>query len=163
MTAIANVILAAAEAGYIDRGWWAAWADRRLLSLGVPAPAWLLNLSLARSVEELYDALQPQLDAEHAVGVNRPTLIVGFMHLQFQEGRIALAPMLEAVAQEVDGVSVEGMSPELVNLALREARGEGASSSARLDRVLHQLQQLGAAAHEALSEVENTDHLEVQP
>lgn len=154
----ANIILAAAGAGYVDRAWWTAWADRQLLAISGPAPIWLVNLSLAESIDEVRQALEPRLDAELPLQISRTSLIVGFVFCASQDGRTTLCDALERIGEEVDAGFVDGLDPEDVYACLHESEDPTARPTDSMVSLIERLSQLALEARRALSSVAECGH-----
>lgn len=112
MIPIAHYLFAIAFSGYYQKKDWQNWADQRILKQ-TSAEDWLIEISLANSIEMLSNALGDLLISERFEVKNRvpsSDAIIGYFYLMYLEGKISLQELLLKSGDEADGG--EGASVE---------------------------------------------------
>jgi hypothetical protein len=112
MIPIAHYLFAIAVSGYYQKNDWQNWADQRILKQ-TSAEDWLIEISLANSIEMLSDALSDLLISERFRIKNlvpSSDAIIGYFYLMYLEGKISLQELLLKSGDEADGG--EGASVE---------------------------------------------------
>ena len=100
----ASYWLAAAESGYAAQMEWSSWADRQIEILPIPSD-WIIDLSLARTSEELWSKLAAQIENEEQHGFNGRKMhdaIIGYLWLRFERGDLSLASTLRCAGEHAD-------------------------------------------------------------
>lgn len=100
----ASYWLAAAESGFAQRQHWAAWADT-CIAQADSSPDWILDLSLATSLDDLWRLLAQQIDQEIRKGFDRSEIheaVLGYLWLRFERGDFDLRTCLELAARHAD-------------------------------------------------------------
>lgn len=96
--------LAAAESGFARREEWAGWADAWIAHTE-NQPNWIIDLSLATSLDDLWRILTPQIDQEVQQGFDRIEIsdaVLGYLWLRFERGDIDLRTCLELAGRHAD-------------------------------------------------------------
>jgi hypothetical protein len=100
----ASYWLAAAEAGYAVAKDWAAWADERILESDSP-PSWIIDLSLARTNDELWTILSPIIEVQVQEGFDQDLIheaVLGYCWLRFERGDLDLRTCLDRAGRDAD-------------------------------------------------------------
>ncbi|MNJ37021.1 hypothetical protein D3C77_318260 [compost metagenome] len=105
MIPIAHYLFAISFSGYYQKKDWQNWADQRILKQ-TSAEDWLINVSLANSIEMLSNALGDLLISERFEMKNRvpsSDAIIGYFYLMYLEGKLSLQELLLKSGDEADG------------------------------------------------------------
>lgn len=112
MIPIAHYLFNISFSGYYQKQDWQSWADQRLLKQPL-AEEWLINVSLADSIETLSSALGDLLISERFAAKNRvpsSDAVIGYFYLMYLEEKMSLQELLLKSGDEADGG--EGASAE---------------------------------------------------
>lgn len=105
MIPIAHYLFAIAFSGYYQKKDWQNWADQRILKQA-SAEDWLIEISLANSIEMLSNALGDLLISERFKIKSQPPssdAIIGYFYLMYLEGKLSLQELLLKSGDEADG------------------------------------------------------------
>jgi hypothetical protein len=95
----------ALESGYVCSSVWSDWADTHILDLESP-PLWLLELSLAQTVEDALFVLHhygcSQLPQIIWNRIDYAGLYLGFLYLRFKSGELKLEDLLWQAGDRAD-------------------------------------------------------------
>ncbi|MFD3262326.1 hypothetical protein ACE3MQ_27400 [Paenibacillus lentus] len=112
MVPIAHYLFAISFSGYYKKKDWQNWADQRILKQ-TSVEDWLINISLANSIDMLSDALCDLLISERFEVKNdvpSSDAIIGYFYLMYLDGKLSLQDLLLKSGDEADGG--EGASVE---------------------------------------------------
>jgi len=112
MIPIAHYLFEISFSGYYQKKDWQNWADQRILKQKL-AEKWLIDISLANSIEMLSNALGDLLISERSEVKNRTPssdAIIGYYYLMYLERKFSLQDLLLKSGDEADGG--EGASVE---------------------------------------------------
>jgi hypothetical protein len=99
--------LSAAKSGFASSSEWRAWADGEILAVDVP-DVWLIELSLARTVDDLRRVVMMRADFEERLpDYVRPddNAILGYLWLRYERGDFDLADCLAQAGFAADASS----------------------------------------------------------
>lgn len=102
--AIASYWLSAVSTGFADATSWKNWADALIERLEEP-PIWIINMSLANTLDELYKALEERKAEEDRAAGNVIPLgnaKLGFYYLRYERGDYTLDQFLSVAGDEAD-------------------------------------------------------------
>jgi hypothetical protein len=103
-TPFASYWLAAGQGGYGRRDDWADWADQIIARRPDPDP-WILELSLARDINDLWRVLKARIDLEVQQGFDRSLIdeaVLGYFWLRFERGDLNLETCLDMAGKHAD-------------------------------------------------------------
>lgn len=112
MIPIAHYLFSISFSGYYKKKDWQDWADQRILKQ-TSVEEWLINISLANSVDMLSNALCDLLISEKFEVENQvpsSDAIIGYFYLMYLEGKLSFQELLLKSGDEADGG--EGASVE---------------------------------------------------
>ncbi|MCG7410904.1 hypothetical protein MH117_26330 [Paenibacillus sp. ACRRX] len=112
MVPIAHYLFAISFSGYYKKKDWQNWADQRILKQ-TSVENWLINISLANSIDMLSNALGDLLISERFKVKDRVSssdAIIGYYYIMYLDGKFSLQDLLLNSGDEVDGG--EGASVE---------------------------------------------------
>lgn len=98
---VARYWIVAARSAYASAEQWKGWADAEIIKSETP-DNWLVDMSLANSVRELRQAVQPRLDVEQRNDAEDDDAALGYIWLRFEKGDISLAESLRFAGEEAD-------------------------------------------------------------
>ena len=121
---------AALESGYLPREEFERWVDGEILRLDAP-PKWMLEVSLAASIDEALSALwrawdskmQSSQSTDYRDGEWGP-LYLGFLYLRFERGDLGMADLLSFAGCKADILNC-GIPCESFFYLLNEIDGGG--------------------------------------
>ncbi|MFB5676360.1 hypothetical protein ACE3NQ_08160 [Paenibacillus terreus] len=112
MIPIAHYLFAISFSGYYKKKDWQNWADQRIVNQ-TSVENWLINISLANSIDMLSNALSDLLISERYELKNldpSSDAIIGYFYLMYLDGKLSLQDLLLKSGDEADGG--EGASVE---------------------------------------------------
>jgi hypothetical protein len=113
--------IAAASSGFARPDSWRSWADAIIRRLTVPT-VWLIDLALAKNVDDVYAALSTKRDEEVVAKgdyISIGNAKLGYLYLRFERGDYALCEFLQVAGGEADGGD-GGLECEIVYALLND-------------------------------------------
>lgn len=101
---IARFWIAAARSGRVKEADWQSWADELIARSDSP-DNWLIEMSLAKSLEELWRALEPRLRYEEPDVATDDDAVLGHIWQRYESGEIPLTECLRKAGEEADSSS----------------------------------------------------------
>jgi hypothetical protein len=129
----ASYWLAAAESGFARRDDWAGWADTYIARAESP-PHWVLDLSLATSLDDLWRILTPQIDQESQQGFHREELydaVLGYLWLRLERGDFDLRTCLDLAGRHADAYETSTECETFFSLLNRLEAGDDVQDAAK--------------------------------
>ncbi len=112
---VANYWIAAARSGRLGPVDWKNWADSKISESDVPEN-WLIDMSLANSLDDLRRALQPKLETESISDESVDDAVLGHIWHRYESGDISLSECLKRAAEDSDSSSASIECEELYAL-----------------------------------------------
>lgn len=105
MIPIAHYLFAIAFSGFFNKSEWQKWADELILREDKPK-IWVINVSLARNIDDLSKALSDLMITERSYVKNEPPFsdaVIGYYYLRYLSQDISINELLQLSGQEADG------------------------------------------------------------
>ena len=147
---IARYWIAAARSGRVKEADWQSWADKLIATSDSP-DSWLIEMSLAKNVDQLWRALEPRLRQEQPDEMNDDDAVLGHIWERHESGEISLAECLQKAAEEADSSSAS-LECETIYALLNEleASDDGESVGQKAAKVFADVQEAARAQWTAL-------------
>ena len=105
MIPIAHYLFAIAFSGFFNKSEWQKWADELILREDKPK-IWVINVSLARNIDDLSKALSDLMITERSYVKNEPPFsdaVIGYYYLRYLSQDISINELLQLSGREADG------------------------------------------------------------
>lgn len=105
MIPIAHYLFAISFSGFYNKSEWQKWADELILREDKPK-LWLINVSLARNIDDLSKALSDLMITERSYLRNEPPFsdaVIGYYYLRYLSKDISINELLQMSGEEADG------------------------------------------------------------
>jgi len=105
MVPIAHYLFAIAFSGFYKKTEWQKWADKHILREDKPK-LWMINVSLARNIDELSKALSDLMITERSYAKKDPPFsdaVIGYYFLRYSSKDISINKLLQMSGEEADG------------------------------------------------------------
>lgn len=147
---IARYWIAAARSGRVKEADWQGWADELIATSDSP-DNWLIEMSLAKSLDQLCRALEPRLRQEQLDETSDDDATLGHIWERYESGEISLAECLQKAGEEADSSSAS-LECETIYALLNEleASGDEAIVGQKAAKVFSDVRQTAAAQWKVL-------------
>jgi hypothetical protein len=118
MKHIAHYLLEVAQSNYWKPREWQAWADNLIMNSSEP-DSWILQVSTAKNVNELWQVLNDQYlneRSQHGFSIGLSEAIIGYYYLEFEANQITLREFLSLAGREADAGETEVTSESIYGI-----------------------------------------------
>jgi hypothetical protein len=126
MIPIAHYLFAMAFSGFYNKSEWQKWADDIILREDEPK-LWLINVSLARNIDDLSKVLSDLMITERIYMENGPPFsdaVIGYYYLRYLSKDISINELLQMSGEEADGGEGASIACEEFYMILNELESD---------------------------------------